>query len=177
MMALAESALRDSVVQLLMHWWNTLDLVLFCGLPIILGVAGWLIGTTVERNHHRRLDEMEHRLLTMPLTDTRAVPPDVRAADGVMVIGSVVLATDYFRTMLATLRKLIGGEIGIYQRLLIRARREAICRMMEEAHRHGAVAVINLRIETSSIGSMSGKRGAMAEIIAYGTAVLPRRTA
>jgi uncharacterized protein YbjQ (UPF0145 family) len=89
-----------------------------------------------------------------------------------MVSGSVVVATDYFKTFVAGLKKLIGGEIKSYERLMERARREALCRMMRAAHEKGAVAVINVRLETSNIGAVRRNPAPMVEVIAYGTAVL-----
>ncbi len=165
-----------SIVQIVSGLLGSFSVLLSCGLPIILAFIGWSIGTTVERRHNRWLNEMEARLLTMPITDLKSPPTSIHASGAVMVAGSVVLSADHFRKLLATLRKLIGGEIAIYQRLLTRARREAVCRMMSEAHRVGAVAVINIRLETSTIGDPNGKKGAVAEVIAYGTAVLPDET-
>ena len=58
-----------------------------------------------------------------------------------------------------------------------RARREAVCRMMREAHDHGAVAVVNVRVETSNIGAVRRKKiSPMVEVIAYGTAIMPADT-
>lgn len=153
-----------------------LSLFFSCGLPVMLIVIGIMVGTFVQNAHLRRLAEMERQLLTIPLTDIKTVPPGVDAGDARMVVGSVVLATDYFRTFAATLRKLIGGEIHFYERLLQRARREAICRMMQQAQNAGATAVINLRIETSNIGGMAKNPAPMCEVVAYGTAVLPTKS-
>lgn len=153
---------------------QNLDLFLSCGLPLALLAMGFLIGTIVEQNHMRRLDRIERTLLTIPLTDVKTVPPGVDAADSRIVVGSVVIATDYFRTFAASLRMLIGGEVKFYERLMQRARREAICRMMHQAHRLNSTAVINLRIETSSLAGMERKASPRLEVIAYGTAVLPK---
>ena len=50
-----------------------------------------------------------------------------------------------------------------------RARREALLRLMEEAHAAGSREVHNIRYEFSRVGSTT-KGG--AELLAYGTAVL-----
>jgi len=151
-----------------------ISLVFNCGLPVVLLLLGLFVGRTVERAHLRRLDRAEATLLTIPLTDIKALPQGVVGGGALMVTGSVVVASDYLKTFLASLRKIIGGEVRSFERLMERARREAICRMMGEAHAHGAVAVLNLRLETSNIGAMRRKRvSPMVEVIAYGTAVLP----
>ena len=53
--------------------------------------------------------------------------------------------------------------------MLERARREALLRLMEEAHAAGSREVHNIRYEFSRVGSTT-KGG--AELLAYGTAVL-----
>ncbi|HRP62609.1 MAG TPA: heavy metal-binding domain-containing protein [Phycisphaerales bacterium] len=151
-----------------------LGIVLSCALPMMLAIVGLLVGTLVEQMHLQRLDASERELLTIPLTDLKTLPPglDGRTVRGAtMVAGSVVISTDYFRTFTSTLRKLIGGEMRFYNRLMMRGRREAVCRMMEQARRLNAVAVVNLRLESSNIGGMSKNPAPMVEVIAYGTAV------
>jgi uncharacterized protein YbjQ (UPF0145 family) len=66
---------------------------------------------------------------------------------------------------MAGLKTIVGGEIKSYTEMLTEARQTAINRMVLEAQRLDADAVVNLRFATSSI--MSGS----AEILAYGTAV------
>ncbi|OYT56309.1 MAG: hypothetical protein B6U76_04060 [Desulfurococcales archaeon ex4484_217_2] len=82
-----------------------------------------------------------------------------------VVTGSVVRAKHIGKDILATLRNIVGGEVKEYTELLKEARKEALRRMVEEARKLGANAVINIRFSTSAIAS-----GA-AEILAYGTAV------
>ena len=66
---------------------------------------------------------------------------------------------------MAALRNLVGGEIPEYTKLMAQSREQAIQRMVEEAERQGANAVVGVRFTTSMV--MSGA----AEILAYGTAV------
>ncbi len=144
-----------------------------CGLPLFLIALGWGVGRTVEAAHLRRLERRDVELMTIPLTDLKTCPPGHAGAGGMLVMGSVVIASDYFKTFAASLRKIIGGEVRSFERLMLRARWEATCRMMHDAHQLGATAVINVRFETSSIGRMSRNPSPMVEVIAYGTAVLP----
>ena len=88
---------------------------------------------------------------------------------GVLVSGSVVVAIDYFKRFIASLKMLIGGRLGSYESLVERARREAIVRMQKHAQSMGATAIYNARIEFSVIGQQPKISG--AELLAYGTAV------
>ena len=79
--------------------------------------------------------------------------------------GSTVRARHIGRDIFAGLKNIVGGEISEYTRLMADAREAAIDRMMADAERMGADAIINVRFTTSMI--MQGT----AEILAYGTAV------
>jgi uncharacterized protein YbjQ (UPF0145 family) len=82
-----------------------------------------------------------------------------------LVKGSCMRAKHLGQDILAGLRKLVGGEITEYARLLEEAREEALRAMVSEAEALGANAVVAVRFATSTITT-----GA-AEVIAYGTAV------
>jgi uncharacterized protein YbjQ (UPF0145 family) len=146
-------------------------LCLQCGIPIILLMIGFGIGSAVEHAHLRELDRREASLRGMVATNLRNAPVGVHASSGELVAGSVVIGSDYFKTVVAGLKKLIGGEVRSFERMMERARREALCRMLEEAQRRGARVVINVRYETSSIGGMGANKRPMAEVMAYGTAL------
>jgi len=83
-----------------------------------------------------------------------------------LVKGSTIRARHVGRDIMASLRHLVGGEITDYTEMMAVAREEAINRMVEEAKKLGANAVIGVRFTTSMV--MSGA----AEILAYGTAVI-----
>lgn len=82
-----------------------------------------------------------------------------------LVSGSTVRAKHVGRDIAAGLKNLVGGELKGYTELLGESRQEAIARMIAEAEKVGANAVVNVRFSTSSIS-----QGA-AELFAYGTAV------
>ena len=67
--------------------------------------------------------------------------------------------------ILSVLRTFVGGELTEYSKMLEEAREKAINRMVDDAEKMGADAVINVRFMTSMV--MAGS----AEILAYGTAV------
>ncbi len=81
------------------------------------------------------------------------------------VRGSTVRARNLGRDIFAGLKNLVGGEISEYTQLLADAREQAIQRMLEDADRLGADAIVNVRFTTSQV--MQGA----AEMLAYGTAV------
>lgn len=149
------------------------DLVVGVGIPAGLFLMGLVVGTAVERAHLRRLDDREHALAALPVTDLRTPPAGYDGRGGMLVSGSAVIGSDYFKTLVASLRKIIGGEVRSFERMMQRARREATCRLLERSRDLGAVAVINVRYETSNIGRMTKKPMPMVEVVAYGTAVLP----
>ena len=70
-----------------------------------------------------------------------------------------------FTDLGASFKTLIGGEIKAYTDMLNNAREIATTRMIEDAMRFGADAVVNVRYTTSSV--MQGA----SEILATGTAV------
>jgi uncharacterized protein YbjQ (UPF0145 family) len=83
-----------------------------------------------------------------------------------VVKGSTVRAKHIGKDILAGLRQIVGGEIKEYTEMLAEARAEAERRMIEEAEKLGANAIVNIRYTTSSVMANA------AEILAYGTAVL-----
>ena len=82
-----------------------------------------------------------------------------------IVKGSTVRAKHLGTDIMATLKQLVGGELKGYTQMVNDARDEAIKRMVEEAKKLKADAVVNVRLATSDV--MQGS----SEVLAYGTAV------
>jgi len=82
-----------------------------------------------------------------------------------LVRGNTVRARHVGRDILAGLRNLVGGEIHEYTKLMAESREQTIDRMVAEAERLGADAIITTRFTTSVIV------GGAAELLAVGTAV------
>ena len=82
-----------------------------------------------------------------------------------LVRGSTVRARHVGKDILAFLRNLVGGELEEYTKMLAEAREQAIDRMMQDARRVNANAIVDVRFSTSDIAS-----GA-AEMLVYGTAI------
>lgn len=83
-----------------------------------------------------------------------------------MVKGSTIRARHIGRDITAGLRSIVGGEISEYTKLMAQAREEAIHRMVEQAEKMGANAIVDTRFVTSMV--MSGA----SELLVYGTAVV-----
>lgn len=79
--------------------------------------------------------------------------------------GSTVRARNIGRDIFAGLKNIVGGEIDEYTKLQAQSREQALQRMIKDAERLGADAIVNVRFTTSMV--MSGA----AEMLAYGTAV------
>ncbi|MDY8136761.1 YbjQ family protein [Aquimarina sp. 2201CG5-10] len=79
--------------------------------------------------------------------------------------GSTVRARNIGRDVFAGLKNIVGGEIEEYTKLQAHSREQAMQRMIYDAKKLGADAVINIRLTTSMV--MQGA----SEILAYGTAV------
>tara|TARA_Y100000052_G_scaffold26647_1_gene31958 strand:+ start:13638 stop:13952 length:315 start_codon:yes stop_codon:yes gene_type:complete len=99
------------------------------------------------------------------LTTTETLPGREVSEILGLVRGNVVRARFVGRDIVAGLRTLVGGEVDEYTKLMAEAREQALDRMIEDAMRLGADAIIGMRITTSLI--MQGS----SEILAYGTAV------
>lgn len=79
--------------------------------------------------------------------------------------GSTVRARHVGRDITAALKNIVGGEVSEYTKLQADAREQAIQRLVADAQRMGADAIVGMRITTALVAT-----GA-AEILAYGTAV------
>ncbi len=101
----------------------------------------------------------------MIITTTETIPGrQVQEILGVCR-GSTVRARNIGRDFFAGLKNIVGGEIDEYTKLQAESREQAMQRMIQDAEKLGADAIINVRMTTAMI--MQGT----AEILAYGTAV------
>jgi len=83
-----------------------------------------------------------------------------------LVKGSTIRARHVGKDIMAGLRGLVGGEITEYTKMMAEAREEAIQRMVEDAEKKGANAIVSMRFATSMIMQNA------AEVLAYGTGVV-----
>jgi len=152
---------------------ENLSLFFNFGLPLIILMVAYFIGSTIEKKHFANIREREDALHGFPVVSFDTMPDDWNVSSSDMVTGSIVISLDYFKRVIAGLRGLIGGRIKTYEPLLERARREALLRMTESARTQGYDAIFNVRLETSRLANASrdGKGTAGVEMLAFGTAV------
>ena len=82
-----------------------------------------------------------------------------------LVRGNIVTSRHIDRDMMAGMKELVGGEIKPYTEMTDQARTVAEGRMIAEAERLGADAVVAMRFSSGSINPGT------IEMLAYGTAV------
>ena len=83
-----------------------------------------------------------------------------------LVKGSTIRARHLGKDIMAAFRGMAGGEITEYTKMMAEAREEAIQRMIEDAEKQGANAVVGMRFATSMVMQNA------AEVLAYGTGVV-----
>jgi uncharacterized protein YbjQ (UPF0145 family) len=143
-----------------------IDLYLFLGLLVL----GYGVGHFLEKRHFKSIEQREQALLHLVTTSSRYPVGDLpHITHSELVKGSCCISVDYFKRIVAGLRKLFGGNLRSYESLLDRSRREAILRLKESCP--GATQIINLRIETSSIFKGHAQQTGTVEVLAYGTAI------
>jgi uncharacterized protein YbjQ (UPF0145 family) len=149
------------------------QLFLFFGVPLLFLVLGFFVGRWTERRHLKRLEEAEHRLSSVRVSNVKTFPGGVKPGTSVRIVtGESVVATDAFKNYLAKWRNVFGGEVRSYNTLVDRARRQAVVNVLEQADRAGCNAVCNLRLNTSTIASSSKSRqgSGVVEVLATATA-------
>ncbi|MEL7331806.1 MAG: heavy metal-binding domain-containing protein [Cyanobacteria bacterium J06560_2] len=138
---------------------------------LLLTAVGFFVGRSLEKKHYDDIKAREKQTLHVPMMNFGAKQDLPHAHEAQMFVGNVVVANDYFKTISASLRSLVGGRILVYESLVDRGRREALLRMKESAIDWGASQIVNVRFETSNIGGQSSQGLAAVEIMAYGTAI------
>tara|TARA_B100000809_G_scaffold168403_1_gene165710 strand:+ start:3981 stop:4295 length:315 start_codon:yes stop_codon:yes gene_type:complete len=101
----------------------------------------------------------------MILSTTETLPNrDINEVKGI-ARGSTVRTRNIGKDIMAGFKNLIGGEIEEYTKLQADAREQALQRMINDADKYNADAIVNIRFTTSVITQ------AASEVLAYGTAV------
>jgi uncharacterized protein YbjQ (UPF0145 family) len=150
-----------------------MDVVFQISLFLLLLILGYAIGSYLERRHYKSIQQGEHETLHVPVITIGVKQAMPNAEEAQLFVGTVVISIDYFKRFSAALRNLVGGRITVYETLLDRGRREALLRMKIQAIEWGADKVMNVRIETATIGGRSGDNNSLGsiEVIAYGTGI------
>lgn len=101
----------------------------------------------------------------MILSTTETIPNrEINELKGI-ARGSTVRTRNIGRDIMAGFKNLVGGEIEEYTKLQADAREQALQRMINDADKYNADAIVNIRFTTSVITQ------AASEVLAYGTAV------
>lgn len=84
-----------------------------------------------------------------------------------IVTGEAIVGANIFRDILATVRDVVGGRSGSYEKILGSARQTAIQEMEQAAATLGANAVVGVDLDYEVLGAQNG----MLMVTASGTAV------
>ena len=85
-----------------------------------------------------------------------------------LVAGEAILGANLFRDLFASIRDIVGGRAGSYERVLNDARETAIAELTDKAAALGCNAVIGVDIDYETVG----QNGSMLMVTAAGTAVV-----
>jgi len=83
-----------------------------------------------------------------------------------LVRGNTIRARHIGRDIMAIIRHIVGGEITDYTKMMAESREQAIDRMVDDAQKLGANAIVHMSFSTQMV------MGGASEILAYGTAVI-----
>ncbi len=103
----------------------------------------------------------------MIVTTTPGIDGRRIAAYRGIVSGEAILGANVFRDFFASIRDVVGGRAGSYERVLRDGRDTAINEMIQEAQRLGANAVVGVHLDYGAVGKNEG----MMMVTATGTAV------
>lgn len=84
-----------------------------------------------------------------------------------IVTGEVIVGANLFRDMFASIRDIVGGRSGSYERILADARREAIEELQAACGQRGGNAVVGVDLDYEVVGA----KGSMLMVSVSGTAV------
>lgn len=90
----------------------------------------------------------------------------IKAYHGI-VTGEAILGANVFRDFFASIRDIVGGRSGSYEKVLRSGRDTAIREMTEDAERLGANAIVGVDLDYETVGSSDS----MLMVSVSGTAV------
>jgi uncharacterized protein YbjQ (UPF0145 family) len=105
----------------------------------------------------------------MLLTTTDVIQGAVIQSYLGIVTAEVVYGSNFLRDFLASIRDIVGGRTGSYERLLEEGQRKAMEELEQRAQRLGADAVVGIAVDTGTINV--DQSGVLLVITATGTAV------
>jgi uncharacterized protein YbjQ (UPF0145 family) len=145
-----------------------IEIAIYALLVVVPLLGGLLIGRWTEGRHFKSLDQREAQNAGFLITQVKTFPFATAQTHPTILYGEAAIACDYFKAFAGGLRKLFGGEMKSYQTLLVRARREALQRIVEQARAAGYNAVCNVRYQSADIGgnnTSGNKKGVVMAIV------------
>ncbi len=103
----------------------------------------------------------------MIVTTTNNIEGKTIVAYHGIVTGQTIMGANVFRDFFASIRDIVGGRAGSYEKVLRDARDEALRELEDEARARGANAIIGLDLDYGALGSGES----MLMVSASGTAV------
>ena len=85
-----------------------------------------------------------------------------------LVAGEAIMGANIFRDFLASVRDIVGGRSGAYEKVLSDARQVAIAELTDRAAELGCNAIIGVDLDYETLGA----KGGMLMVTASGTAVI-----
>lgn len=147
----------------MLPWWLKMAVYfLLGGILLVLATVAAERGKSKTWGREFTSDSPESRVLVQ---NSLEVPGHQITEILGLVQGHTIFAIWMGRDLSALVRLLLGGELIEYTEMMGRARKVAIRRMIAQAEKLGADAIINVRFMTTSV------IGSAAELLAYGTAI------
>jgi uncharacterized protein YbjQ (UPF0145 family) len=106
--------------------------------------------------------------LSLPVATTDEIPGRTTIRYVGPVFGVIARSMGFAKGFSGSFKALRSGEVKEFTQTLQAARHHAVERLVEQAAEMGANAVVGLRYDSGDVGEQQG----MAEIVAYGTAVV-----
>ncbi|MEA2023941.1 MAG: YbjQ family protein [Actinomycetota bacterium] len=106
--------------------------------------------------------------LAIPVSTVGTIPGRETVDYKGVCFGLIARSTGFSKGFSGSIKALRKGEVKQFTETLEEARRVAVERMVEHAQSLGANAVVGLRFDSTDMGEQQG----MAEIVAYGTAIV-----
>lgn len=103
----------------------------------------------------------------MIITTTNTVEGRTITAYHGIVTGQTIMGANIFKDLFASIRDIVGGRAGAYEKVLRDARDEALKELEAEALARGANAIIGVDLDYGAVGSGES----MMMVSASGTAV------
>lgn len=104
----------------------------------------------------------------MILTTTNQLEgKNIREYKGI-VFGETIIGANIFKDLFASIRDVVGGRAGSYEKVLTEARETAISEMAQRAQVTGANAILGIDVDYEVVG----QSGSMLMVSVSGTAVV-----